>query len=447
MSRTGGVKIKIIDDMKLDTNIAHEPNLWMISEENPLPEHVEQNSLGYVALKAINTCILDGGPKARMPVLQDGIKRYLKISPSAPPAAKPSNENLAPSNISRPSDERESSESSVLGSEESANSRHSGLSQPSKETMTVNDVTHAMSGQTGNNHSSSDSSQLTSTALSSQSQSNGLNQVVSNMMTSGMLAQQQGQQPQITIQINALNQQIRLLQQQQQSQQQQEQRQAAWNNVAQNNATMAFLSSHITNSQNAQQQHQETFNNQGPNNNQVAATFLANMFASQQGTTSSPGPSPNNIPQQQASPVARSQPRNDNIVGAQQQQYINEVPSGATTSYFNSILASQQQLQQQGYSNQSSATSTSSMSSGLADLQGGQAGQIEQLVNTLLSGHHMQQQQNNSTNSSNMSPEALRALVGQAILLGARFGADSAMNQNSSSSDSNGNNAGSSDTA
>ena len=99
------------------------------------------------------------------------------------------------------------------------------------------------------------------------------------------------------------------------------------------------------------------------------------------------------------------------------------------------------------------------MCSGLLGLQGGQAGQFEQLLNTLLPGHHnqgrtsqpsnnnMQQQQNNSTNSSSMSSEALRALVGQAILLGARFGADSAMDQNSSSSDSNGNNAESSDTA
>ena len=95
MSCTGGVKI--IDYVKLDSNIACEPNLWMISEEHPLPKHVEPGSLGYVALKDINACTLDEGPKARLPVLQSGNKLRSKRWPPAPPVAPMGNESQAPS--------------------------------------------------------------------------------------------------------------------------------------------------------------------------------------------------------------------------------------------------------------------------------------------------------------------------------------------------------------
>jgi hypothetical protein len=61
MRRIGGAKIV------KDINITHEPVLWKISSERPVPAELSKNSLDYIVLNTINQVVQEGGPKAKMP--------------------------------------------------------------------------------------------------------------------------------------------------------------------------------------------------------------------------------------------------------------------------------------------------------------------------------------------------------------------------------------------
>ena len=61
MRRIGGAKIV------KDINITHEPALWKISSERPVPAELSKNSLDYIVLNTINQVVQEGGPKAKMP--------------------------------------------------------------------------------------------------------------------------------------------------------------------------------------------------------------------------------------------------------------------------------------------------------------------------------------------------------------------------------------------
>jgi len=50
-----------------DINITHEPVLWKISSERPVPAELSKNSLDYIVLNTINQVVQEGGPKAKMP--------------------------------------------------------------------------------------------------------------------------------------------------------------------------------------------------------------------------------------------------------------------------------------------------------------------------------------------------------------------------------------------
>ncbi|KAL7466755.1 hypothetical protein ACHAXS_007112, partial [Conticribra weissflogii] len=232
MARTGGVKI--VDDKKLDSNIAHEPNLWMISDEHPVPETVDKDTLSYAALKAINECILEGGPKARMPVLPQ--KRYNSDYSSSRVTTRQL-EQVGANN----SNKKQSSESSI---KESPNEPGS-----SSHLYTINSAAHAISA----------------TQLPSPSH---------RMKTCASFVQQQGHDDTT----HALNPQILMSQQSQQQPQkynqkknvQQNQQQVAWNNMTQD-SIMSFISSQLSaNAAQQQQQQQQQLQQKPPN--------LANIF-------------------------------------------------------------------------------------------------------------------------------------------------------------------------
>mmetsp|Transcript_9632 Transcript_9632/g.19865 ORF Transcript_9632/g.19865 Transcript_9632/m.19865 type:complete len:1021 (+) Transcript_9632:140-3202(+) len=459
MARTGGVKI--VDDKKLDSNIVHEPNLWMISDEHPVPETVDKDTLSYAALKAINECILEGGPKARMPVLPS--KRYKSDDSCSRLAASPSDQ-VSVNN----SDEKQSSESSSKGTpNESGSSSH----------RTINSTANAMSSKR-----LPPLSQQVNTFLSL-AQQHVRNDPMHSPKPKIPVLQQQQLQPQQQPLKHDEKQNI------------QQNQQVVWNNIAQDNAIMAFISSQILANASQQQQQQQqqlpnSFNN-FPNPSLLNAgapvvQVLNNFRQGQQNQPQQQLQQKQPSPQQQRCTVSFSQQSIDNSANnvAQQQQLNVPSNSNAVNDFLGSILTGwqQQQLlqrqQQQLSSDPSSATASlaSSVSKGRRShvdpvphpqrqchnpAHIPSASELERLMNSILAEHQQRGEQqlrrqqrdqqrlqcNNYTNGS-MSASAVRELVAQAIILGAQFGAESVMNQNgSSSSDSNGNLDVSSDTA
>lgn len=54
-----------------DINITHEPVLWKISAEHPVPAELSKNGLDYIVLNTINQVVQEGGPKAKMPFVHN----------------------------------------------------------------------------------------------------------------------------------------------------------------------------------------------------------------------------------------------------------------------------------------------------------------------------------------------------------------------------------------
>ena len=54
-----------------DININHEPVLWKISAERPIPAELSKNSFDYSVLNTINQVIQEGGSKAKMPFVHN----------------------------------------------------------------------------------------------------------------------------------------------------------------------------------------------------------------------------------------------------------------------------------------------------------------------------------------------------------------------------------------
>ncbi len=54
---------------KINTNPDHEPHLFDISIEHPVPQKVPPDNMNYTILDAVGRCILNEGPKARLPVV------------------------------------------------------------------------------------------------------------------------------------------------------------------------------------------------------------------------------------------------------------------------------------------------------------------------------------------------------------------------------------------
>jgi hypothetical protein len=67
MRRIGGAKIV------KDININHEPVLWKISTERPIPAELSKNSFDYSVLNTINQVVQEGGPKAKMPFVHNTV--------------------------------------------------------------------------------------------------------------------------------------------------------------------------------------------------------------------------------------------------------------------------------------------------------------------------------------------------------------------------------------
>jgi hypothetical protein len=65
MKRIGGAKI--VEDI----NISHEPILWKISAERPIPAGLSKDSWDYIVLDTINKCIQEGGPKSKIPFVHN----------------------------------------------------------------------------------------------------------------------------------------------------------------------------------------------------------------------------------------------------------------------------------------------------------------------------------------------------------------------------------------
>lgn len=385
MKRTGGVKI--VDDAKLDAKINHEPNLWAISEEHPLPEHVDRDSLNYTVLQAINACILNEGPRARMPILQDVISRHPRRQESGAHAATVDSQepSASPSPATKPA-------------------------VPLSNVGLPLDVAATMRSQSSVNHASISppiSSSAAAISAAFQPGSNGRNQLESLL---GRLHEQgQSQQP-VNNQYNALNQHLAFIQQQQQRQQFQHQHQvqALWNNATLKDVITALSS---------QQQQNHNFaphmsNNQGFNaaigiHHQLSASSttpaINSGFVGLAGTAMS---LTNHMSQQQVGHTNNSpQPGPQ----APQMHELRDVLNGLVANY----------------QNQSSAAPPQQIHYGLQPPV----------------PHHAQLDGARSSNRSfpNMSPSDLQQLVAQAIVLGAQFGADSVLNQNGSSSDTNGN--------
>ena len=257
--RTGGVKI--VDDTKLDTNVTLEPNLWSISEEHPVPERIEPDSSEYLALIAVNECVVTGGWKAKTPVLHD-VSMHHKPSPAIVPASAANTCTIQ--------------ESSYRSSGQDQLKSSSGES-------TENIVTTAGPAQLLDSSSLANSS-LTSSAESSTSP-------VRNAENQSNIAPDppnqpcaQNQQP-IHELMNNLVQQLSNTTYQQQQQSRPLQQQTQWNNSTHNNAMISFLSSqqqpgHL----NAFTQQQRS---QNPLNN-PAASFLGGLLAPQQTDFSNP---------------------------------------------------------------------------------------------------------------------------------------------------------------
>ena len=49
-----------------DNDINHEPDLWKISAEHPIPQGLSKGSMDYMVLSAVNRCVEEGGPKAKL---------------------------------------------------------------------------------------------------------------------------------------------------------------------------------------------------------------------------------------------------------------------------------------------------------------------------------------------------------------------------------------------
>ena len=58
-----------------DMNITHEPVLWKISAERPVPAELSKNSLDYIVLNTINQVVQEEGPKAKMPFMHNIVSR------------------------------------------------------------------------------------------------------------------------------------------------------------------------------------------------------------------------------------------------------------------------------------------------------------------------------------------------------------------------------------
>jgi len=81
-----------------------QPILSEISALRSVPDDVPQNSLAAVMLTAINKCITEGGPKAKMPVVHEAMKDY-SLFTSHLPVHKRANEALAATNAAQSDNE------------------------------------------------------------------------------------------------------------------------------------------------------------------------------------------------------------------------------------------------------------------------------------------------------------------------------------------------------
>jgi len=410
MKRTGGVKI--IDEGKLDTNIAHEPNLWAISEENPLPDFPEVGSLCLLALNAINHCVLEGGPKAKMPVLQ-GENGFGRRHPP-----------VAIGNARR---------SEVAGRQGNSNGS-SGLesSESSSGKLRVGVVTTVRSRMP--NSSSSASSSLTSSAgaafgNSSSGSNTELNQRSSHINAPEIPNQQIQEELQNNVnQNNDIIQQLALLHRQQQQPNPPANEQAQMMDVIQNNANFSMMSSSLQQQpqqsnqpsfgvfpQQQQQQQQRQEQKQLLAQNADTAGILGQLFASQQqaNLNNFAAFSFNNLANQQAAGRSLS----DN----------NIAPIGNLMP---------QELQQE-------AVQRNNIPSYIPSVH-----EVERLLNSLLQTHgiasnnisiHGEQHRENKGVSSTLPSQALRNLIARSILLGAQYGAQQVMNNGSNSSNESAN--------
>ena len=74
MKRIGGAKLVE------SNNINHEPDLWKISAEHPTPQELSRDSLDYMILSAVNRCVDEGGPKAKMSFVEIDCAHYQAAS-------------------------------------------------------------------------------------------------------------------------------------------------------------------------------------------------------------------------------------------------------------------------------------------------------------------------------------------------------------------------------
>ena len=47
----------------------HEPDLFQVSAEHPVPERISHDDMNLAVIQAVGKCIMDGGPKARLPMI------------------------------------------------------------------------------------------------------------------------------------------------------------------------------------------------------------------------------------------------------------------------------------------------------------------------------------------------------------------------------------------